>query len=222
MMTFASLLLFVCLAGLLWQRMHTLLTYFQQEEYDNTRFLTAWKGVRLFDLRASGLILVAGLGLSFCGPKLAILVALAAALAAIGLIERRYRFKKPLAKTERAKRILYVSYALVLLAALPALCQPLWGVVALQLAPLGLIIANAALKPLQTRVNEGYTAEATVKLARLDPVRIGITGSFGKTTVKHMLAEILEASGSVFYSPGSINTVLGHTRHIRQRLQWSH
>ena len=51
---------------------------------------------------------------------------------------------------------------------------------------------------------------------------IGITGSFGKTTTKHILAEVLESAGPVFYSPGSINTVLGLTRNIREKLQRGH
>ncbi|GGE41488.1 Mur ligase family protein [Actibacterium pelagium] len=222
MTALAGLLVLVSLAALLWQRQHTLLTYFQQEEYDNTRFFTAWQNVRLFDLRATATIVVALVVIAAGAPFVGVKLALAAALAGIMLIERRYRFKKPLAMTERAKRLLYLSFALTLVLALLTVVHPLWAIVALQLAPVTLVLANMALKPLQTRVNEGYTDQAKAKLARLDPVRIGITGSFGKTTVKHMLAEILEASGSVFYSPGSINTVLGHTRHIRQRLQWSH
>ena len=51
---------------------------------------------------------------------------------------------------------------------------------------------------------------------------IGITGSFGKTTVKHILGDVLGQLSTVFFSSGSINTPLGHTRHIRQRLQPAH
>ena len=222
-MTYFALILFVAVLGtLIWQRLKTLLTYFQQEEYDNTRYFGAWKAVRLYDLKASGVVLL-GLGVAALGlSEDLVLLLLAAGLCAICFQERRYKFKKPLALTERAQRILYVSAGLMIIPVL--LCLVWWplAIIALQMGPVALIIANAALKPMQDRINQAYVDEATQKLARLDPVRIGITGSFGKTTVKHILAEVLEASGPVFYSRGSINTVLGLTRHIRQRLQWGH
>jgi UDP-N-acetylmuramoyl-tripeptide--D-alanyl-D-alanine ligase len=78
------------------------------------------------------------------------------------------------------------------------------------------------LQPAQQRVNEGFIDEARLRLEASDAVVIGVTGSFGKTTVKHMLADMLDVGGPVFFSRGSVNTVLGLTRHIRQRLQPAH
>lgn len=50
---------------------------------------------------------------------------------------------------------------------------------------------------------------ATHVLGRLDPVVIAITGSQGKTSVKDMLAAVLEPSGSTIAPVGSFNNELG-------------
>jgi UDP-N-acetylmuramoyl-tripeptide--D-alanyl-D-alanine ligase len=217
-----SFLFFAALMALLVVRARTLLVYFQQEEYDAERFLDALISVRLFDVIASVCVIVllfAGTGLGV--PNFAKFLC-AAAFAAIAYRETLYTYKKPLVMTDRARRIYWIACAFSLVLALASLQWALLALVALQAVPLCLIGANMTLQPVQEKINEGYVAEAKAKLAELAPVTIGITGSFGKTTVKHILAELLEAQAPTFYSRGSINTVLGLTRHIRQRLQPSH
>jgi len=222
MSNLSSILLFAALLVLVIQRLRTLLTYFQQEEYEGKRFVGSWQSVRLFDVKAS-VATIAATVLTAAGVSLALASALlAATFLVIAYIERGHRYKKPLVMTQRALRILRLTAAALGTLSLAVLLHPLLAIPVLQLAPLGLIAINAMLTPFQTRINRRFENEARAKLERLNPVRIGITGSFGKTTVKHMLAEILAASAPVFFSRGSINTVLGHTRHIRQRLQWAH
>ncbi|MCG3269298.1 UDP-N-acetylmuramoyl-tripeptide--D-alanyl-D-alanine ligase [Yoonia sp. I 8.24] len=209
------------LGYLLKVRLGTLLAYFQQEEYDGARYVGALQTVRLYDVRASVVILVA-FGLMLLNAPSVVLLIAAGALGVIAWSENQYRFKKPLAMTERARRIYLLAGGFLILPLLISFYWIIFAVVAIQLAPFALIAANQVLTPFQQRINDKYIVEAREKLARMDPQRIGITGSFGKTTVKHILAEILEGSAPVFYSRGSINTVLGLTRHIRGRLQWSH
>lgn len=226
-MTAIAAILFAAAFGwLAWRRLHTLLTYFQQEEYNARRFGPALLRVRLFDVRASAALAILGAARAAFDDALgwngAALLIGAAALAAIAWREGRYRYKKPLVLTQRARRIRNLAAAVMVLPLIFALIGPFTAVIAVQLVPLALIIANAALAPMQARVNAGYIDEARAKLERMNPVRIGITGSFGKTTTKHIFAEILGISAPVFFSRGSINTVLGLTRHIRERLQWSH
>ncbi|NYS24875.1 UDP-N-acetylmuramoyl-tripeptide--D-alanyl-D-alanine ligase [Rhodobacteraceae bacterium 2376] len=218
----AELAFVIALVALVLVRLDTLMAYFQQEEYATRRFLAAIPRVRLYDLRATGVVAVAlVLGLA-TGLWAVLLLLAAAALAGIAWDEARYKWKKPLVMTDRAWRIQALARLMSLPVLALALVHPLLAVVMLHLLPLQLIAANALLNPYQTRINRRYVAAARAKLERLDPVRIGITGSFGKTTVKHILAELLELSGPVFYSRGSINTELGLTRHIRQRLQPAH
>ena len=215
-------LLALAVAFLLNVRVPTLLTYFQQEEYNPRRFADALLRVRLFDCRSTAVLLVAALfhGLGLTGPSAWLLAAIG--IAVIALRERGYRYKKPLVRTPRATRIIALSYGFLILPAALVWPFPLVAIAAVQVPPLAIVAANAALRPYEAWLNRGYVRSARGKLARMNPVRIGITGSFGKTAVKHMLADILALSGPVFFSRGSVNTVLGLTRHIRQRLQWSH
>ena len=222
MMIFASGIFGLSLAFFLVTRTHTVLAYYQQEEYDTARFWASWIKVRLFDVTSSvSFIVFYVIGWRFDALTIALLAS-SLVFVLVAMRERRYKFKKPLVLTERVKRLrllalvilaILMSGALVWIELTPAL---------LQAAPLALITANAVLLPYQNRLNARFVQEAAQILSEMDPVRIGITGSFGKTTVKHMLAQMLEIDAPVFFSRGSVNTKLGLTRHIRQRLQPSH
>jgi len=218
----SHIVLAVSVAILIFVRLRTLLTYFQQEEYNARRFVSAIRRVRLYDVVATLFLLCAGGIVAFGLTGRWVWWLAAIAILAVALRETRHRYKKPLVMTERAGRIFRLSAAVMAAVALIGLLSPFSAALALQATPLALITANAMLRPYQERINQRFIEAARAKLERMDPIRIGITGSFGKTTVKHILAEMLQASGPVFYSRGSINTVLGLTRHIRRRLQWSH
>lgn len=219
------LVTFIYFAGLLFLldvRVHTLLTYFQQEEYEAGRFLATVAKMRLYDVVSGAAVLVLFvLGLVARQQELALLGA-AIVFAGVAWRERKFKFKKPLVLTARILRLrLVVRPAIAVLALSVWLWWPL-AVLVLQIVPLVIVAANALLAPAQERINQGYIEEARQKLADFEGLRIGVTGSFGKTSVKHILAQVLAIDGNVFYSRGSVNTVLGLTRHIRQRLQPSH
>ncbi len=212
----------LALAGFGLVRINTILTYFQQEEYDSSRFLSAVQRVRLFDVLASvGLIALLLLNTQLdLGPWAWGLAA--ALLAAIALRERSYTYKKKLVATQRLKRIRWLARGFFGLSIGLLFLHPLAILIILQLTPILIMLANRLLRPFQDKVNQGFIDEAVDKLHAFNPATIGITGSFGKTTTKHILADVLEAAGPVFYSPGSINTVLGLTRNIREKLQRGH
>ena len=226
-------LFWIALAYFGFVRLRTLLAYFQQEEYDRDRFFTAWRDIRLFDLVGS-LVLILALGLTFLAiPTIVLMLVVAPVLALIAWRERRHTFKKPLVMTERATRLYQLALvfagvvALVVLglaaAYLPmAVFQFVLAILLIQALPLALVAANIVLKPIEERRNDAYIEDASRKLAGFHGIRIGVTGSFGKTSVKHILGQLLVLDAPVFYSRGSINTVLGLTRHIRQRLQPAH
>lgn len=216
-----TVLFIAALGYFAWVRSKTHLAYFQQEEYDGPRYLRAMLDVRLYDVQASAALIVLW-GLKALTGWAVYPVLAAVVLAVIAWRESRYKFKKPLVMTERAVRMLGLARAgIAILVALSGFGL-IVALIAIQAIPFALLAANAVLQPMQTRINDRFVDEAVAKLAEMQPITIGITGSFGKTTVKHMLAELLGIAGPVFYSRGSINTVLGLTRHIRQRLQPSH
>jgi len=212
------------------RRLLTYLHLFQQEEYDERRFLVWLAANRAFDRRLSIVLLVLGLAELLTPAMLPrwLLPALAGlACLAIAAFERdpRKNAKKRLAMTARATRIYALAAALLLIVALvvaAATTQAIWWILPVQLVPLALVGANLVLAPFEARTQRRYWNEAHDKLRRLDPMVIAITGSFGKTSVKHILGHILETAAPTLITPGSVNTAMGIARVIRERLQPHH
>ncbi|WP_121021280.1 Mur ligase family protein [Helicobacter vulpis] len=66
---------------------------------------------------------------------------------------------------------------------------------------------------------QGYVRLAKDKLARLPHLKIiAITGSFGKTSIKNYLYQILQGKYIAYSASGSVNTLLGLSRDINQNL----
>ena len=99
------------------------------------------------------------------------------------------------------------------------LCQTFYsGFLPIQSLPFLLVLANFLLTPIESRIQRRFWREAHDKLTRLKPTVIGITGSYGKTSVKHILGHILETAGQTLITPGSVNTPMGISRIIREKL----
>ena len=139
--------------------------------------------------------------------------------------------KKPFAMTARMKR-LYIMLALLLIL-LPLIVYLLSGVVLIFLGVYGFLaacflpylvaLAGLLALPIERLIFHLYFKDAEKKLLE-NPrlIRIGITGSYGKTSTKFILAEILGQKYNVLATPASFNTPMGVTRIIRERLTPSH
>lgn len=215
------------------------LKYFQQEEYDGRRFLDWYRQRRAFDRRASliclgGLLLT--LALARLAPGLPVLAAWLAAALALAWLPRwepdpRRDGKPTLKLTARARRIWQVAtlahaVALLLSALLYAWLEAgpppgywLLLIALIQTTPGFLVLANILLKPYENRLQQGFIREARDILAKTRPTVIGITGSYGKTSTKAILAAFLETRAPTFWPPKSINTPMGIVREIRERLK---
>lgn len=91
-----------------------------------------------------------------------------------------------------------------------------------QALPIALVVAVMLLAPIEERIKTGFRDEAKEKLTRIKPRIIAITGSFGKTSTKHILHHILSTAAPTLMTPGSVNTDMGITRVIREQLEDSH
>ena len=153
--------------------------------------------------------------------------------------------KKPLVMTMRARRLYYSALGLALLIGIAPFILIIIGlsgwmtftthpylplIVGLTLMlPLGLIPAvsgyyllfvNLLLRPVETSINNKLLNEARQKLANWPELKkVGITGSYGKTTCKMMLAAMLSEQYITLATPGSVNTPMGLTRIIREDLK---
>lgn len=91
------------------------------------------------------------------------------------------------------------------------------------LLPLFVLFVYGVLYPLEEGVKRWYLNDAKKKLAvRDDLIKIGITGSFGKTGTKYALESMLSKKYGVLITPGSYNTPMGVTRVIREQLKDAH
>lgn len=218
-------LVFVTFIAFSVRRLMTYLHIYQQEEYDSVRF-AKW----LFKTRAVDTRLTLALFLtSFLWrvlPSLTALLITASCFAVITAIEKdpRKASKKKLVMTARAKRIFYLALVLMIGSSLWWFVRPLpwFWIINVQAVPLAIVLGNLLLQPWEKFVQKKYWSEAHKKLKTLDPKVIGITGSFGKTSVKHILGHILKMQAPTLITPGSVNTPMGITRIIREKLDETH
>lgn len=134
--------------------------------------------------------------------------------------------KSPATPTPRFKRlaiVLWLIYAILVYIAVTLLnfadyvwAQPLFT--SLKYCPLALVaaavyplvsLANCITLVYEIPKNKSYVKKAKAKLASADLKVVAITGSYGKTTVKHLLAEMLKPKYKVLATPRSYNTPLG-------------
>ena len=74
-------------------------------------------------------------------------------------------------------------------------------------------------EPIEASFRKFYIVSAKNKLSSFKRTKvIGITGSYGKTSTKHVLERILSEKFNVFMTPGGINTPMGIVRVIREQL----
>lgn len=158
-----------------------------------------------------------------------VLYAISAGLSVLtALLNLPKKAKKPLVITARVKR-LFVSEGLicVILLALTWFTLPMRG---LGLFGLGQMIiwiwvgaANYINLPMEKKIAAGYVKQARQMLDSMPQLTvIGVTGSYGKTSVKNFLAALLGVRYNVLMTPGSYNTTMGVVRTVREQLRPSH
>lgn len=77
------------------------------------------------------------------------------------------------------------------------------------LLPYLLFLAYCINEPAEYVIRTRIVINAANKLARSDVIRVGITGSFGKTSVKEILKTMLSQKYRVLSTPSSYNTPMG-------------
>ena len=83
------------------------------------------------------------------------------------------------------------------------------------LMPFILFIAYCLNEPLEYLIRKYYLRNAVNKLDNTGVIKIGITGSYGKTSVKEILKTILSQKFRVLATPASFNTPLGIALAVR-------
>lgn len=202
-----------------------LLHYFQLESYQLPGYVRSVKRNASRALLPPVAMAAVGVSALKLGAPAVVRLALVAAMAAVLYAQsRREKAKKGFVITERVKRLIamHLATAFVLEAIFLALSLPLGYLLPAFEAAL---IALAALcaQPMEKRINRQFVDDAKKRLEAMpNLIRIGITGSYGKTSTKFLLRDILSVRYSVLATPSSFNTTMGVTRVIREQLTGNH
>ena len=223
-----------------WRRLRHFLHVYQLEGYKPNEYAawlrtrgaarvlapSHWAGLGLIGLAAAGSAWSpVGAGVAACAGWL---VAFASAVHV-----ERAREKKPLVFTARMKRQARVALGL---AAVPVLVG-VWGAWALGGiapvlagwlaadvgAPIWTALSGLLMRPAEARVQTGFERQAKATLAaRPDLTIVAITGSYGKTSVKFAVAEVLRQRFNTLATPGSFNTPGGVCLVVNNQLRPDH
>ena len=170
--------------------------------------------------------------LSMCLPHIVtLLLQTAAALICMKyyLYLKKTNTKKKLVYTARVKRLILTDSILMIL--LLVLTGVFLGVsriagafaVLTTLQIIALVIVNWINRPVEGMINQHYINDAKKKLRSVpDLIVIGVTGSYGKTSVKYYLDTLLKEHFEVLITPESYNTPMGVVKTIRSSLKPSH
>ena len=221
-----------------------LLAILQQEGYSE-RGLIKWcfrkenlEGRRLSLLALSLALLTALFNLCFCfwGHEIANLISLvpfAGLCALYYFAEQKRALKVPMKTTPRMIR-LCVVFAVLFMAVSCGLCfaceaidlaidsewyslfRFVWFALLPLIAPFVLAAAGVLSRAYEVPHSRAIEKKAAKKLADSPCKKVGITGSFGKTSVKNFAATILSHKYRVIATPASYNTPLGIARTVNE------
>ena len=141
---------------------------------------------------------------------------------------KKTKAKKPLVYTARAKRLFGLALSLLVVTA---------GLIGLfvtdnrlrisvflfsELSVPILVVSSYLIWPVEQLINGFYLRDARKRIRTLQPKVIGITGSYGKTSTKYILHQILSQKYKTLMTPDSYNTPMGVCKVIRGDLLPEH
>ena len=219
--------LFFTASGLLFMQWH--LQMLQQNSYFKSRYFGwLWQSLSVLNLFQL-LLFVIVFGLTFIASRV-FLLPVAIVECAVGVmnfqVHRKNSIKK-LVYTARVCRLLATAGLLSAILLVFYCVWPqwyrLWGTVIILFAHFPFLQMLAALElnqPLEKAITGHYLKQAKQLLRRQPDLKvIGITGSFGKTSVKTVLARMLQEKYNVLATPGNYNTPMGIVRTVREHLR---
>ena len=136
--------------------------------------------------------------------------------------------------TSRVKRLLIADTIITALSSGIVVCSVIWtethtgmlflvyAVMSLfyAVAPYLIMVTNTINHPIEIGINNHYINDAKRILRSVPEMKIiGITGSYGKTSVKYYLDTLLKVKYNVLKTPGSFNTPMGVVKTIRGEMR---
>lgn len=147
------------------------------------------------------------------------------------LVNKPRPAKKPLVYTKRVKRMLITTAIIYVFAMAVPLCMGQYQLRVCEnmllllflLQPFLVLFVNLINKPIEQGIDRYYINDAARILRDMPDLKIiGVTGSYGKTSVKYFLSTLLSGQFNVLHTPGNYNTTLGVVRTIREQMKPYH
>lgn len=156
-------------------------------------------------------------------------IAGAVLLLVVAWMQRPRKAKKPLVYTMRVQRM-FITLAILLLVTVVlafVLCNNIGLALVcgllLLVSPLLILLVNLLNRPIELLINHRYIEDARKIIESMEHMTvIGVTGSYGKTSVKFYLQKLLSAKYNVLVTPQNYNTTLGVVKTIRENLKATH
>ena len=228
------MLIIIILTPLIWvSHINYYLNILQQHYYYNSRLIQILKSNFNSEKYYKK---ISFLGLTFClgialitllNPNYAMLVIFMLMTSYFYLTREKSFSIIPLKITKRVKRLYFIIFLIIEILLFLGFKMPftdttnylfLIFVISLIL-PLVIIISNYIALPIENIIKTKYLNRAKRKLKETPDIKIiGITGSYGKTTTKNILYDILSSRYQVVATPKSFNTVNGISKTVNEQL----
>ncbi len=147
------------------------------------------------------------------------------------LVNKPHPAKKPLVYTMRVKRMLITTAVIYIAGILASLLAGAYAARACKCIllllcisqPFLILLVNWLNRPIEQGIDRHYINDASRILRDMPNLKIiGVTGSYGKTSVKYFLSTLLSSQYNVLHTPGNYNTTLGVVRTVRERMKPFH
>lgn len=237
-----------CLTLVLWlvyfaRRLVYLVHMAQQTSYRPERYWRWLKGRLRQEFGGGNIVAAAAVAAALGMMVYSDLIWLQPLLAlAVNILWRRPPVKKALVWTDRTKRLYaaallpwgILAVASVVMGVLPyylplsgpwLLTSAAYVLMALLawLLPLAMLPATAYRQPFENARNQRFVNDAARMLREMPNLtRVGITGSYGKTSSKMLLGRVLSEARYTLVTPDSYNTPMGITLTVRNHLKPIH
>lgn len=155
------------------------------------------------------------------GYEFVVTIALPLVAGIASAINAHLSAKIKLAFTARLKRFIAVLAGLTVIfsASMTVFYPPVFAIAPIFPGSLTFFLTAAITSPVEKRRNARFVLSAKSALEkRADLIKIGITGSYGKTTAKNLVTAFLSKQYSVCATPGNYNTPMGIALTVRDEL----
>ena len=218
------------LVGAVWYELY-IVHMFQQNSY-KPREYTEWMRVHsnVGRLIGKSLYAVISLPLVLVGNRGCLIAACIMNIMTM-VVNKPHPAKKPLVYTKRVKRMLVTTAIIYVLGILLSFLAGAYKVPVCEsvlllffiLQPFLILLVNLINQPVEQGIDRYYINDAARILGDMPDLKvIGVTGSYGKTSVKYFLSTLLSGQYNVLHTPGNYNTTLGVVRTIREQMKPYH